>query len=126
MFRRNHIYYRFKKGEVTATHIETNQSATKLCQALSHPRTLMGDFYQLEACVTELTKQVFSKSIFDKPPIVIIQLFGVSEGGYTNVEIRAFQEVMHRSKVKRVYFADSTELLSAADIKNNNFRLLEG
>ncbi|SDH60320.1 hypothetical protein SAMN04488136_12130 [Vibrio xiamenensis] len=121
MFRRNHIYYRFTKGEVTATHIETNQSATKLCPALSHPRTLMGDFYQLEACVIELTKQVFSKSIFDKPPIVIIQLFGVSEGGYTNVEIRAFKEVMYRSKVKKVCFADTEELLSAVEITTNRF-----
>ncbi len=121
MFRRNHIYYRFKKGEVTATHIETNQSATKLCPALSHPRTLMGDFYQIEACVTELTKQVFAKCWFTRAPIVIVQLLGVAEGGYTNVEIRAFQEVMYRSKTKKVYFADTEVLLTPADIRTNNF-----
>ncbi len=121
MFRNNHIHYQFKKGEVTATHLEKNKSITKQCEALAHPRTLMGNFYEIDHCVSTLSKAVFSKSLFDKAPIAIVQLFGTSEGGYTNVELRAFSEVMRGVGVCSVYFPDTELLLSSEDIINKNF-----
>ncbi|UTZ21659.1 hypothetical protein [Vibrio campbellii] len=125
MFRNNHIHYQFKKGEVIVTHLETNKSVTKLCEALTHPRTLMGNFYEIDHCVKVLSKEVFSKSLFDKAPIAIVQLFGPSDGGYTNVELRAFREVVLGSGARDVYFPDTKLLLSSIDIINKNYICLE-
>ncbi|CAM3070235.1 hypothetical protein [Vibrio neptunius] len=125
MFRNNHIHYQFKKGEVIATHLQTNKSVTKRCEALAHPRTLMGNFYEIDHCVKVMSKEVFSKSIFDKAPIAIVQLFGPSDGGYTNVELRAFREVMFGSGIRDVYFPDSTLLLSGVDMINKNYTCFE-
>ncbi len=121
MFKDNHIYIRFKKGEVQITHVESDTSQTKVCSALSHPRTLMGDFYEIERCLKELVKQVVPKSLFALTPIAIVQLLDVSEGDYTNVEIRAFREAALGAGARRVYFPDSKLPLSSSDIKNKNF-----
>lgn len=121
MFKDSHIYIRFKKGEVQITHVESDNSQTKMCSALSHPRTLMGEFYEIEACLKELVKQVVPKSLFALAPVAVVQLLEVSEGGYTNVEIRAFREAVLGAGARRVYFPESKLPLSSSDIKNKNF-----
>tara|TARA_Y100000588_G_C13319117_1_gene528997 strand:+ start:183 stop:443 length:261 start_codon:yes stop_codon:yes gene_type:complete len=85
----------------------------------------MGNFYEIDHCVKVLSKEVFSKSLFDKAPIAIVQLFGPSDGGYTNVELRAFREVVLGSGARDVYFPDTKLLHSSIDIMNKNYICLE-
>lgn len=121
MFKDSHIYFRIRKGEAQITHVESGQSETRACDALAHPRTLMGDFYEIESCLKELVKQVVPKSLLSSAPIAIVQLLDASEGDYTNVEIRAFREAVLGAGAKRVFFPESKLFLSASEIKNKKF-----
>ncbi|MEF1164590.1 hypothetical protein QTO13_25505, partial [Vibrio parahaemolyticus] len=89
VFKSTHVYYRFKKGEVQATHVESGKAVNKICSALAHPRTLMGDFFEIEKCLKDISAELLPKTLFSSSPIAIVQLLEVSEGGYTNVEVRA-------------------------------------
>ncbi|MBO0154602.1 MULTISPECIES: hypothetical protein [Vibrio] len=124
MFKSTHIYYRFKKGEVQATHVESGKVVNKTCSALAHSRTLMGDFFEIERCLKDISAELLPKTLFSLSPIAIVQLLEASEGGYTNVEIRAFREAILGTGARRVYFPESKSVLSSSEIKGLSFREL--
>ncbi|HHC6693706.1 hypothetical protein CGJ04_23045 [Vibrio parahaemolyticus] len=124
MFKSTHVYYRFKRGEVQATHLESGKAVNKICPALAHPRTLMGDFYEIEKCLKDISAELLPKTLFSFSPIAIVQLLETSEGGYTNVEIRAFREAVLGTGARRVYFPESQSVLSLSEIKSLSFREL--
>ena len=67
-------------------------SVRRECAALSHPRTLMGDFLAVEACFKAVLKELRAGGLFSVRPSVLVHLVPEAVGGYTNVEERAFQE----------------------------------
>lgn len=103
MFKSTHIYYRVKKGQVHATHVESGKVVYKSCSALAHPRTLMGDFFDVEKCFKDISAELLPRTLFSLSPIAIVQLLETSEGGYTNVEIRAFLEAALGAGARRVF-----------------------
>ncbi|KXF81918.1 hypothetical protein [Enterovibrio coralii] len=125
MFKKSHIYFRIQKGEVHVSQVESGNSAKKFCTALSHPRTLMGDFFAIESCFKEAFTEVMPKSWLSLSPIAIVQLLETYDGGYTNVEIKAFREAVLGAGARQVFFADSNDVLSPSDIQNRNFNELK-
>ena len=63
----------------------------KQCAGLDHPRTLMGDFQSVADSFTAAFKELYPALRVYKPR-VLIHLIPEFEGGYTNVELRAFNE----------------------------------
>ncbi|WP_229613480.1 hypothetical protein [Vibrio parahaemolyticus] len=124
MFKKNHIYYQFRKGEVTALHVETNKTLVKGCLALAHPRSLMGDFFAVQECLISISKELIPKSIFSLAPVAVVHLLETSDGGYTNVEIRAFKEAVLGAGARAVYFVDSPVLLKPFQIQSRDFKVL--
>ncbi|PKF48936.1 hypothetical protein [Enterovibrio nigricans] len=124
MLKSNHIYYRINKGKVQATHVESGKVVTKICAALAHPRTLMGDFFEIEKCLKEISTELLPKTLFSLAPIAVVQLLETSEGGYTNVEVRAFREAALGAGARRVFFPESTSMLSPSEITNLGFEEL--
>jgi hypothetical protein len=105
-------------SEVKAENLETGLTHSMLRKS-SHPRTLAGDFYKMEMEF----KEVLSKVLIRKwiQPQLVVSLSGCSEGGYTNIENRAFLEAAYgASNAINVIISDKVistkqaiELLSA-------------
>ena len=75
-----------------------------------HPRTIIADFEAAEKTLQEFLKKVLSKNLFKRPPVVTIHPLEKLEGGLTQVESRALQELGHRAGFKRIQIWTGKEL----------------
>lgn len=92
MFEKSFIYLEVRQGYIKATELNSRKEVTKSCDGLSHPRTLMGDFVAIEACIKSIVNEMAPKSFMRGPITVFVHLLERAEGGFTNVEVRAFKE----------------------------------
>lgn len=93
-----------------ASAAKTGKSNVRIANGFKHPRTLIADFtiaeLTLKYCLNLLTK----KSLFFLSPLVIIQPLEMDEGGYTQVELRAFEELCNRIGTRKTYVRVGAEL----------------
>jgi hypothetical protein len=90
---RRYIYIKVYRGYfVTRLHGASDEKKF-LCRGLNHPRTLAGDWRELEKVVTEII--LFYGPIINRliKPIVLFHFIAKQEGGYSSSELRTFQEV---------------------------------
>ena len=59
----------------------------------AHPRTLISDFTLADILVKGMVQQALTNSLFKFAPRIVLHPEGDPEGGFTQVEIRAFQEL---------------------------------
>ena len=64
-----------------------------LFNPFKHPRTLLSDFTLAEQLVKAFLKQLFADRLFAASPIVVLHPRVDPEGGFTQIEIRALQEL---------------------------------
>lgn len=76
----------------------------------------MGRFEEIAACFREMLQELASGGLFRLPPRIVIQLPPGAEGGYTDVERRAFVEAALQAGVRNVRTTESRETLSDDDI----------
>jgi hypothetical protein len=91
MFKRPLIYVQVHRGHFIAKRIGSDRVVRKSCAGLDHPRTLMGDFQVVADGFSSAYKELYPAVRFFKPR-ALVHLIPVFEGGYTNVELRAFNE----------------------------------
>lgn len=91
MFKRPLIYVQVHPGYFIAKRVGTDRSVRKQCGGLDHPRTLMGDFESVATAFKSAFKELYPSLRFFKPK-ALVHLMPTVEGGYTNVELRAFNE----------------------------------
>ena len=65
-----------------------------LAKPFAHPRSLVSDFTAGEQLLKEMIYRCLGRSLFSIAPAVILHLIGDPEGGFTQVEIRAFREMV--------------------------------
>ena len=92
MFRRKLIYIQVHPGHFLARVAGEPKSIRKECAGLTHPRTLARDFSSIEAAMKDILNefQTFQSRILK--PHVLVHLIPTFEGGYTQIELRAFRE----------------------------------
>ncbi|WP_166212805.1 hypothetical protein [Cognatiluteimonas telluris] len=71
------------------------------CEALSRPRTLMGNFTGIEACFVTALEGLRIGGVFTLSPVVLVHLVPEAAGGDTDVEERAFQEAAATAGARR-------------------------
>lgn len=118
---KRHLYYQVTRGQVIATYIEGNKSITRSCHALNHPRTLMGEFMEIQDCFKRIAKELAPKRFYLKDPIAVVHLLETVEGGYTNVEVRAFKEAAFGAGAKQIFMPSSDTKLSESQILKRDF-----
>lgn len=91
MFKRPLIYVQVHRGHFIAKRVGSDRVVRKNCSGLDHPRTLMGDFPEIADSFSSAFKELYPAGRFFKPK-ALVHLMPVYEGGYTNVELRAFNE----------------------------------
>jgi hypothetical protein len=85
------IYVQVYRGHFIAKRIGNGKTVRKECVGLEHPRTLMGDITKVEESFSAALKELVPTIRLLKPK-GLVHLLPVYEGGYTNVELRAFKE----------------------------------
>jgi hypothetical protein len=86
------IYIQIHRGHFIARRLDHSGSVRKESPALSHPRTLMGDFSAIESLFRSAVKELTPGWLLRPRLKILVHLVPEAEGGYTNVEQRAFQE----------------------------------
>ena len=99
----------------------------EVVNGFKHPRTLLADFTVASETLKYSMRMLMSKSLFAPSPVVIFQPLEADEGGYTQVEIRAFEELCIRAGARKVYIKVGSELLKEdlENIAKANFSELE-
>ena len=111
------IYIQVYRGYFIAKHLGNGKSVRKECVGLEHPRTLMGDFHKVQESFAVALKELLPWINFLKPK-GLVHLMPIYEGGYTNVETRAFKEA---GEMAGINFA----FLSTLDRPHTDSEILE-
>lgn len=123
---KRHLYYQIKRGEVTVTFLEGGKTISKKCGALNHPRTLMGDFMEIEGCFKSIASELAPRRFLLQDPTAIVHLLENVEGGHTNVEIRAFREAAFGAGAREIFVPNNSSKLSESQILNREFTEWDG
>ena len=89
---RETIYALVSAGQIDARIVGSGVSATVKCAALENPRTLMGNFEEIESALGELVAELRALQRMWLRPKILVHLLPEFDGGYTDVELRAFRE----------------------------------
>lgn len=92
MFRRKVIYIQVHAGHIVASVVGDGRRVRRSCVALSHPRTLAGNFHEIVECLRGAIQELSNLRMRFMKPHVLVHLVPKMEGGYTNIELRAFKE----------------------------------
>ncbi|MBF6023972.1 hypothetical protein [Lysobacter niastensis] len=111
------IYIQVYRGHFIAKHLGNGKTIRRECAGLDHPRTLMGDFQKVQDSFAAVLKELLPPVNLLKPK-GLVHLVPAYEGGYTNVETRAFKEA---GEMAGVNFA----FLSTQDRPHTDSEVLE-
>lgn len=121
----SHVYLLVSNGTVKATELKSGAYSEMNLPSSSHPRTPMGSFEKTEKAFTQLLKNVPPKSFFKPAPVVYLHLIDEVEGGYTDVELRAFKEAVLGAGAREVYMPESRVQLTKEQLLNKQFDQFE-
>lgn len=77
--------------------------AAKVSNPFAHPRTLVSDFTLAEQLIKHQLRRVLSNHFWMPSPCVVMHPMGKAEGGYTQVERRAFREMALGAGASQVF-----------------------
>lgn len=117
----NHVYLLVSNGIVKATELKSGAYTEMNLPSSSHPRTPMGSFKETEKAFTQILNKVSPKSVFKPAPVAYVHLINKVEGGYTDVELRAFKEAALGAGAREVYMPDSRVQLTKEQLLNKQF-----
>ena len=111
------VYVQVSAGSLTAHLVGENSQATVPCAALAHPRTLMGNFIEVQAAMKEAFTRLRVTAWYQRAPVALTHLMPTVEGGYTNVELRAFREAALGAGASQSWMLANHPPLSPHDIE---------
>lgn len=117
MFQQPTIVLTVSSSGVTGRDSSGSPPVSRTCLSLGHPRTLMGSFPEIAACFREILQEVGQGSLLRPQPRVVIQLPPGADGGFTDVELRAFSEAALQAGARDVRITQSLEALNRVDIE---------
>lgn len=82
--------------------------------ALAHPRTLMGDYFAVQTLLRQAYAALLPRHWLTPAPVVIVHLLPEAQGGYTQVESRAFREAALRAGARKAWVLAQGAALSDA------------
>jgi len=122
---KKHIYFVISQGRLKATELESGNSLEESLATVVHPRTPIGNFDNLETIFSRAIKELVPKNFFLASPCIYLHLLDEVDGGYTQIEIRAFKEAALGAGAREVHMPDSRTLLTAEQLLAKEFRELD-
>jgi len=104
------IYARIRENRISLRRIDTGQEIELVAeQPFSHPRALLANFGNADGLMRRGLKQLTSVV----RPVVVVHPLEQIEGGLTQIEERAFQELATGAGARRVVLWTGRELNDA-------------
>ena len=110
------IYLQVHNGYFIASNLTNGRSVRRECAGLSHPRTLMGDFFSVQEAFASALKTLVPRFNPFKPK-GLVHLVPSYEGGYTNVETRAFKEAGEMAGINFAYLSTQDRPHTEAEVR---------
>lgn len=82
--------------------LATTTAKVRVINPFAHPRTLISDFTIADILLKGFVQQALPSSLFRFAPKVVLHPEGIPEGGFTQIEIRAFQELANMAGAVKV------------------------
>lgn len=92
----------------------------RLINPFDHPRTIIADFTVAEKLLQFFFRQLAHSKIFRPSPIVILHPLDKTEGGLTQIEVRALQELGAGAGARETHIWTGKEL-SDTEIESNRY-----
>ncbi|UPW20336.1 hypothetical protein M0C34_08765 [Agarivorans sp. TSD2052] len=125
MFKKAVLYLEVRQGSIKATELNSGKTLTHSSDAFAHPRSLIGDFFAVERCFTSIVNDLAPKTFLSGPTTIVVHLLENAEGGFTNVEVRAFKEAALSAGGQVVSFPSSEALLTKEQLITGAFAQLD-
>lgn len=122
---KKHVYLLISKGTVKATELTTGAYLEVNLPASAHPRTHMGSFVEIEKAFSQIMKEISAPSFFKPAPVAYVHLIDEVEGGYTDVELKAFMQAVLSAGAREVYMPDSRVQLTKEQLLDKQFDQFE-
>jgi hypothetical protein len=116
-----HLYLVVTQGRLKATELDSGRTIERCLKPAWHPRTPIGNFEKLEKIFAKAISELGGKSFFRPSPAVYLHLLDEVEGGYTQIEIRAFKEAALGGGARAIYMPDSRTLLTKNELLAKSF-----
>jgi rod shape-determining protein MreB and related proteins len=71
----------------------SSKSGVEIINPFAHPRTLVSDFGMAEQLLKLAIRRILKASLFSVSPTMVLHPMGDPDGGFTQVESRAFREM---------------------------------
>lgn len=92
---------------------------TSYVNPFSHPRVLFSDFYVGQVLLHEIIKKLIGSGLFVPAPAIVLQAMEKTEGGLTQIEIRAFRELAFSAGARDALIHQGTVLADFKEIVKN-------
>lgn len=102
--------------------IAAANSGAQLVNPFAHPRSLISDFDAAEAILRVYMRRALTRPFWLLAPTIILHPLGSPEGGFTQVELRAFRE-LGLALGGSAAFVWTGEELSDDEIRAGRYRL---
>jgi rod shape-determining protein MreB len=93
-----------------AARVAAAAQAVDLVNPFKHPRALLSDFTIAGAIIKGFVKKLFEGRLFAASPVVVLHPRVDPEGGFTQIEIRALQELAIGAGASRAFVWHGREL----------------
>ena len=91
----------------------TSDPAAQIVNPFGHPRSLVSDFTLAEQLLKAFVRRIRQGSLALMRPMVVMHPLGSPDGGFTQVEIRAFHEMALGAGASRVIVREGRPLTRA-------------
>ena len=106
LMRRKVVYIQVHHGYFIGRVHGDTRSIRRECAGLNHPRTLAGNFMEIKESLTGLLKELRTPIMWVLRPYALVHLVPEAEGGYTNIELRAFKEAVEVAGAQMGFLCD--------------------
>ncbi|MDB5964751.1 MAG: rod shape-determining protein MreB [Polaromonas sp.] len=93
--------------------LHRSSKAAEVLNPFSHPRTLISDFSTGQRVLKAFIRKLNRRQGFSLAPRVVLHPQGEPAGGYTQIEIRAFHEMVHGAGASSATLWQGPELTDA-------------
>lgn len=100
------IYIQVHPGHFIARVYGEGESIRRECSGLSHPRTVAGDFHAIRKVLAGLVRELSSPMMKVIKPHALVHFVHKVEGGYTNIELRAFKVAVEAAGARTGWLCD--------------------
>lgn len=100
----NTLYVQVRKNAFRLRHIESKRERElAAARPFTTTRLLIGQFTEADALLRRAIKEVCGGGLFQVSPIIVIHPTDMVEGGLSEIEERAFQELARGVGARKVY-----------------------